>query len=180
MSDLALFLVRAAFVVVLWIFIFTIISVVRSDLFGQKLVRKVVNANAPQVLSTPILPPSAGQPATASGGFAQPASKSSKAAKPAIVAERLLITAGDKAGYQLKLGNRDITIGRSESSDLVIDDEFASTNHARLFKANGLWMVEDLNSTNGTYLDGEKVTSAVVLAAGAEVRIGKTAFELQG
>ncbi|MEO0024733.1 MAG: hypothetical protein RL196_1174, partial [Actinomycetota bacterium] len=68
MSDLALFLVRAAFVVVLWIFIFTIISVVRSDLFGQKLVRKVVNANAPQVLSTPILPPSAGQPATASGG----------------------------------------------------------------------------------------------------------------
>ncbi len=180
MSDLALFLVRAAFVVVLWIFIFTIISVVRSDLFGQKIVRKVVKANSPQVLSTPILPPSAGQPATPSVGFAQPESKLNKNAKPAIVPERLLITAGDKAGYQLKLQNRDITIGRAETSDLVIDDEFASTNHARLFKANGVWMVEDLKSTNGTYLDGEKVTAAVALTLGSEVRIGKTAFELQG
>lgn len=181
MSALALFLVRAAFVVVLWIFIFTVISVVRSDLFGQKVVRKIVKANAPKILSTPVLPTaasavgvSASSPVSASN--AARSSDSSSTEKP----ERLLITAGDKAGYQLKLVGREITIGRAESSDLVIDDEFASTNHARLIKKDGDWVVQDLGSTNGTFLDGKKLSTPVVLKLGAEVRIGKTAFELRG
>jgi pSer/pThr/pTyr-binding forkhead associated (FHA) protein len=97
-----------------------------------------------------------------------------------VAADRLLITAGDKAGYQLKLNHREITIGRAENSDLVIDDEFASTRHARLLKVDGAWVVEDLGSTNGTYLDGLKISSPVPLRLGSEVRIGKTAFELRG
>ena len=56
MSELALFLVRTGFVVVLWIFIFNIISVIRADLFGQKVVSRVASANAPQVVSAPIAP----------------------------------------------------------------------------------------------------------------------------
>jgi len=173
MSELALFLVRAAFVVILWIFIFTIISVVRSDLFGQKIVRKVVKQNSPQVLSTPVVPTAATRAQTA------PIAAGTKDAK-ALSPERLLITAGDKAGYQLKLDHREITIGRSANSDLVIDDEFASTHHARLVKQNGQWQVQDLGSTNGTFLDGVRVTSPVPLNLGSEVRIGKTAFELRG
>jgi hypothetical protein len=177
-SELALFLVRASFVVVLWIFIFTVISVVRSDLFGQKVVRKVVKANTPKILSTPVLPTATSGAAV--GGIPAsnlaPAKSGGKAAKP----ERLLITAGDKAGYQLNLEGREITIGRAENSDLVIDDEFASTNHARLVKVSDGWMVQDLGSTNGTYLDGKKISSPVELKLGAEVRIGKTAFELRG
>jgi hypothetical protein len=177
MSELALFLVRAAFVVILWIFIFTIISVVRSDLFGQKIVRKVVKAHSPQVLSSPVVPQAAvrasakTEPVSARG-----AGKDSKGG----AAERLLITAGDKAGYQLKLDRREVSIGRAQNSDLVIDDEFASTNHARLVKTGNEWVVQDLNSTNGTFLDGVKVTTPVPLRPGSEVRIGKTAFELRG
>jgi len=180
MSELALFLVRAAFVVILWIFIFTLISVVRSDLFGQKIVRKVVRQNSPQVLSTPVAPAA---PVRASASTAPvapvPSPKSGKDAKPGV-ADRLLITAGDKAGYQLKLDRREITIGRAANSDLVIDDEFASTHHARLVKMNDDWVVQDLGSTNGTFLDGVRVSTPVPLKVGSEVRIGKTAFELRG
>ena len=180
MSELALFLVRAAFVVVLWIFIFTVISVVRSDLFGQKVVRKVVKANSPKILSTPVLP-TATSGASLGGIPASNLAPARSVGKAAVEKpERLLITAGDKAGYQLNLDGREITIGRAENSDLVIDDEFASTNHARLVKVNDGWMVQDLGSTNGTYLDGKKISAPVALKLGAEVRIGKTAFELRG
>jgi hypothetical protein len=180
MSALALFLVRAAFVVVLWIFIFTVISVVRSDLFGQKVVRKIVKANAPKILSTPVLP-TAASVAGASLAAQTPVSASRLSeAQSRQKPERLLITAGDKAGYQLNLEGREITIGRAETSDLVIDDEFASTNHARLIKKDGDWVVQDLGSTNGTFLDGQRLSTPVVLKLGAEVRIGKTAFELRG
>ena len=180
MSELALFLVRAAFVVVLWIFIFTLISVVRSDLFGQKVVRKVVKANTPKVLSTPVLPTAAAGQTVAGIPGQNQASAKSPAKTNSANPERLLITAGDKAGYQLRLAGREITIGRAENSDLVIDDEFASTHHARLVKMEDGWVVQDLNSTNGTFLDGKKVTTPVALKLGAEVRIGKTAFELRG
>ena len=180
MSDLALFLVRAAFVVILWIFIFTLISVVRSDLFGQKIVRKVVKQNSPQVLSTPVAPAAPVRASSATAPVAaSTAPKGNREAKQGAP-ERLLITAGDKAGYQLKLGAREITIGRAANSDLVIDDEFASTHHARLVKMNDEWMVQDLGSTNGTFLDGVRVTTPVALKLGSEVRIGKTAFELRG
>jgi pSer/pThr/pTyr-binding forkhead associated (FHA) protein len=178
MSDLALFIVRASFVIILWIFIFSVISVVRSDLFGQKLVRRVVKDNSPKILSSPVLPQAAARASTQTELIMPKASDSNQPSK--IVADRLLITAGDKAGYQLKLDRREITIGRSESSDLVIDDEFASTNHAKLVKSNEEWTLQDLGSTNGTFLDGVKVTTPVTFKVGSEVRIGKTAFELRG
>lgn len=175
MSDLALFIVRAAFVVILWIFIFTLISVVRSDLFGQKIVRRVMKENSPKILSSPVVPQAASRAAAPTELVVPRASALNR-----VTPDRLLITAGDKAGYQLNLDRAEITIGRAESSDLVIDDEFASTNHARLVKAGNEWTLEDLGSTNGTYLDGAKVTAPVAFRVGSEVRIGKTAFELRG
>ena len=178
MSELALFIVRASFVVILWIFIFTLISVVRSDLFGQKLVRKVVKDNAPKVLSSPVAPPAPARASALAGAIAPKASVLKKENRTAP--DRLLITAGDKAGYQLMLDHREITIGRAETSDLVIDDEFASTNHARLVKNNDEWTLQDLGSTNGTFIDGVRVTMPVPFKLGSEVRIGKTAFELRG
>ena len=105
-------------------------------------------------------------------------SKPTRDSRPAP--DRLLITAGDKAGYQLKLDHREITIGRAENSDLVIDDEFASTNHARLVRVGNEWNLQDLGSTNGTFIDGVRVTTPVAFRVGSEVRIGKTAFELRG
>jgi pSer/pThr/pTyr-binding forkhead associated (FHA) protein len=90
-----------------------------------------------------------------------------------------VVTEGARKGLEIELRGRELTIGRSEDSDLIVDDEFASTFHAKLVLLNGDWMLQDLNSTNGTYLDGVKVTVPTSLKPKATVRVGKTSFELR-
>ena len=161
MSELALFLVRTGFLALLWIFIFSIISVIRADLFGQKVVSKVASANLPNTF------------VTAPG--AVPASP-----KPAEQkATKLVVTAGEKIGTEIALAGRQLTIGRAGDSDLVVDDEYTSTHHAKLVFINGEWLVQDLDSTNGTLLDGKKVTTTSVVPMNTQVRVGKTSFELR-
>jgi pSer/pThr/pTyr-binding forkhead associated (FHA) protein len=70
-------------------------------------------------------------------------------------------------------------IGRSPSADLVISDEFASNMHAKLVSVGDEWILQDLNSTNGTFLDGKRVTTPMTMRAGATVRIGTTTFDLR-
>lgn len=164
MSELALFLVRTGFLAVLWIFIFSIISVIRADLFGQKVVSRVASANAPKVVSSPVSP-------NAPGSLMMEANGSS--------ATKLVIVDGDKAGQVLPLDRRELTLGRAEDSDLVVDDEFASTNHAKLVLINNDWLIQDLNSTNGTFLDGSRVGTPAVVKLNTPVRVGKTVFELR-
>ena len=170
MSELALFIVRVGFLAVLWVFIFSIISVIRADLFGQKVVSRVASANAPKVVSAPGAPGSPGSP-TAAAGLVMPSNASN--------ATKLSITEGDKAGQNIALDKRELTIGRSEDSDLVITDEFASTHHAKLVLINNDWLIQDLNSTNGTFLDGSRVGTPAVLKINTPVRVGKTVFELR-
>lgn len=161
MSELALFLVRTGFLVLLWIFIFSIISVIRADLFGQKVVSKVASANLPNTFATASvpMPPS-------------PKLTDQKATK-------LVVTAGEKVGAEIALAGRQLTIGRSGDSDLVVDDEYTSTHHAKLVFINGDWLVQDLDSTNGTLLDGKKITTTQVVPMNTQVRVGQTSFELR-
>jgi hypothetical protein len=159
-SELALFLVRTGFLVLLWIFIFSIISVIRADLFGQKVVSRVAQANVPAVFSSPA------QPTTS-------------AAQAELKATKLVVTKGDKTGTEIALAGRQLTIGRAGDSDLIVDDEYASTHHAKLVFINGAWLIQDLDSTNGTFLDGQKVSTPVAVAINAQVRVGQTTFELR-
>jgi hypothetical protein len=160
-SELALFLVRTGFLALLWIFIFSIISVIRADLFGQKVVSKVASANLPNAF------------VTASG--TNPAS-----AKPSDQkATKIVVTAGEKIGTEIALSGRQLTIGRAGDSDLVVDDEFTSTHHAKLVFINGEWLIQDLDSTNGTLLDGKKITTTTVVPMNTQVRVGQTSFELR-
>jgi hypothetical protein len=159
-SELALFLVRTGFLVLLWIFVFSIISVIRADLFGQKVASKVAQANIPAFFSAP------------------PATNTESLAKE-IKASKLVVTAGDKAGLEIALAGRQLTIGRAGDSDLIVDDEYASTHHAKLVFINGEWLIQDLDSTNGTYLDGQKVATPVVVPTNTQVRVGQTTFELR-
>ena len=161
MSELALFLVRTGFLALLWIFIFSIISVIRADLFGQKVVSKVASANLPNAF------------VSASG--TNPAS-----AKPADQkATKIVVTAGEKIGTEIALSGRQLTIGRAGDSDLVVDDEFTSTHHAKLVFINGEWLIQDLDSTNGTLLDGKKIATTTVVPMNTQVRVGQTSFELR-
>jgi uncharacterized protein YqfA (UPF0365 family) len=160
-SELALFLVRTGFLVLLWIFIFSIISVIRADLFGQKVVSRVAQANVPTVFSSP---------AVAGSAPTQQAE---------LKATKLVVTAGDKVGTEIALAGRQLTIGRAGDSDLIVDDEYASTHHAKLVFINGDWLIQDLDSTNGTFLDGQKVSTPVAVAMNTQVRVGQTTFELR-
>jgi len=75
--------------------------------------------------------------------------------------------------------NGEISFGRSESCQVQLDDNYVSTMHARLFSKENNWFVEDLGSTNGTYLNRVKVTAPAPLAVGDEVRVGKTIVEIR-
>lgn len=161
MSELALFLVRTGFLALLWIFIFSIISVIRADLFGQKVVSKVASANMPKAFAT------------------VPGSTTTSANPAEQKATKLVVTAGEKTGTEIALAGRQLTIGRAGDSDLVVDDEYTSTHHAKLVFINGEWLIQDLDSTNGTLLDGKKVATTQVVPMNTQVRVGQTSFELR-
>jgi pSer/pThr/pTyr-binding forkhead associated (FHA) protein len=91
----------------------------------------------------------------------------------------LVVTAGSLKGTTIPLGQAPILIGRAPESTLVLDDDYASGRHARLSLRHGVWMVEDLGSTNGTFLGRNRVQDPVPIAPGAQVRIGRTVLELR-
>jgi pSer/pThr/pTyr-binding forkhead associated (FHA) protein len=158
-SELAILLVRLGVLVLLWLFVFAAIRVIRIDVYGPRVPKASRPATAP--------PPR--QAATA----AKPPTKKGKQAR------HLVITAGSLAGTTVELENAPVTIGRAPESTLVLTDDYASSHHARLLPRDGQWYVEDLGSTNGTYLDKAKVTGLTPVPPGAKVRIGKTVLELR-
>jgi pSer/pThr/pTyr-binding forkhead associated (FHA) protein len=161
MSALTLTLIRLAFLAVLWLFVIAAVGVVRTDLFGSAIAGRRQARRAQR--ARPAAPPRAPR---ASGGMR---------AAP----QRLLVTAGALAGTTLGLSDEQITIGRANDATLVLNDDYASTRHARLFPQDGQWIVEDLGSTNGTYLDRQKVTRPTPVPVGVPIRIGKTVLELR-
>ena len=94
-------------------------------------------------------------------------------------ARYLVVTEGALVGARITLSGQPVLIGRADDSTLVLNDDYASTRHARLSQRGSEWYVEDLGSTNGTYLDRAKVTTAARVPVGTPVRIGKTAIELR-
>ncbi|BDZ45400.1 hypothetical protein GCM10025866_13090 [Naasia aerilata] len=94
-------------------------------------------------------------------------------------ASRLVITSGPKAGVEIELGTEPLTIGRSSESGLQILDDYTSTHHARLLLWNDEWVIQDLDSTNGTFLDGKRVTIPTQVPVNTPVKVGATSFELR-
>jgi len=91
----------------------------------------------------------------------------------------LLAVAGDRnlgAKYYLV---DEVSIGRAGNCQIVIDDTYASQQHARVFESNGGFMVEDIGSTNGTYVNGRKISYPLELRPGDRIKIGKTVFEFR-
>lgn len=103
-----------------------------------------------------------------------PAPKPSRKAK---LPRKLVVTDGDgaRAGSFILDGN--LQIGRAEDCQIRVGDTYVSQVHARVFRRDGAWYVEDMGSTNGTYLNQQRVTSPAELRAGDRVQIGKTVLE---
>ncbi|MGR2752379.1 FHA domain-containing protein FhaB/FipA [Agromyces arachidis] len=174
MSELTLLVLQLGFLLLLWVFVFAIVYALRSDLFGQR-VRKL----QPEVAAAgpaPIPSAGAGAPTAAVDRPSAPAGGGDATTENAT---RLVITSGTKAGAEFPLGRDEITIGRSSDSAIIIRDDYTSTHHARLMLWNGRWMIQDLDSTNGTYLNGSRVSVPTPIPLGATVKVGATTFELR-
>ncbi len=166
MSELTLTVLRLGLLVGLWAFVFAVVGVLRGDLYGTR-VNKRTNTPAK---GNPVAPGGDGR----RGRAPKPAKPSKKGPT------RLVVTAGPLSGTTLPLRPAGTLIGRSPECALVLDDDYASGRHARLYQDDkGTWFVEDLRSTNGTYLGATRLTEPREVAAGSVLRIGQTMLELQ-
>ncbi|MEV8368373.1 FHA domain-containing protein [Microbacterium sp. NPDC064584] len=173
MSELTLLLLRIGFLVLLWFFVFAVVYSLRADLFGVK-VRRMPE---PAAAATP--PASAPRSNTAPVAPAKVPSGKKGGPATTDAVSRIVITSGPKAGLELPLGTEPLTIGRSSESGLVIRDDYTSSHHARLVLWGDQWMIQDLDSTNGTWHDGARVSSPVPITVGAPIKVGATTFELR-
>lgn len=147
MPQLVLTTLKFVFLALLYVFLARAIRVIYLDLVGTR---------APK--------PAQPRPAAA---------PKRKRASP----RSLIVTESDADPRTVELGSDGVTIGRGESCQIVLGDTYASQFHARVFPRDGAWFVEDLGSTNGTYLNRAKVMEPTPLGVGDEIRIGKTTLE---
>jgi pSer/pThr/pTyr-binding forkhead associated (FHA) protein len=81
------------------------------------------------------------------------------------------------AGTRHPLGD-EVTVGRAAGCTVTLEDNYVSQLHARVFRKDDAVFVEDLGSTNGTYVNGQKLTGTVMVKRGDLVRIGSTVLEV--
>jgi pSer/pThr/pTyr-binding forkhead associated (FHA) protein len=176
MSELTLLVLRIGFLILMWAFVFMIVYALRSDLFGNR-ARKLPQQAASDTFPVSPLPAAAAAPTPAAAAVTEPVRSQPQAS--GSTPRRLVITSGPKEGMELELPTEQLTIGRSSESGLVIRDDYTSTHHARLMLWNDEWVIQDLDSTNGTFLDGTRVTLPTPVPLGSTVTIGTTSFELR-
>ena len=156
MSELVLLGLKFAFLALLWLFILFAGHVIRTDLFGRRV---------------PLT-----QPATASAPLKD--TKRSRRAAEKALPTMLRITQGKQAGLAMALG-QSLKVGRSADCQLILDDDYVSTRHARIYLTGRGYMVEDLGSTNGTYVNNARVSSPVAFDRTDTLRIGRTLMILE-
>ncbi|MCT7352615.1 FHA domain-containing protein [Streptomyces sp. 15-116A] len=169
MSELTLTVMRLGFLAVLWLFVIVAVQVIRSDLFGTRVTQRGARRDAgrAQQQAARQAPP---QQRQQSGGGRRGRNAPTK----------LVVTEGTLTGTTVALQGQTITLGRAHDSTIVLDDDYASSRHARIYPdRDGQWIVEDLGSTNGTYLDRTRLTTPTPIPLGAPIRIGKTVIELR-
>ncbi|WP_330338876.1 FHA domain-containing protein FhaB/FipA [Streptomyces sp. NBC_00557] len=171
MSELTLTVMRLGFLAVLWLFVIVAVQVIRSDLFGTRVTQRGSRRDAGRQQQAPrqqaaAPPPQRGQQGGGRRGRNAPT--------------KLVVTEGTLTGTTVALQGQTITLGRAHDSTIVLDDDYASSRHARIYPdRDGQWIVEDLGSTNGTYLDRSRLTTPTPIPLGAPIRIGKTVIELR-
>ncbi|GAA3393815.1 FHA domain-containing protein FhaB/FipA [Cryptosporangium minutisporangium] len=168
MPEVVLAVARFGFLALLWVFVFAVVGVIRRDLTGARQPRLVATPRG-----VPLAPP--GRPAKAKRGLFGSGGSGGGAGMP----RTLVVTEGALAGTRITLSDLPITLGRADDSTLVINDDYASAQHARLVPRAGEWLIEDLGSTNGTYLGQTKISGPTPVPLGAPIRIGRTSIELR-
>jgi pSer/pThr/pTyr-binding forkhead associated (FHA) protein len=151
MPEALLTILKFCFLALLWLFFVRVLWAVWSE----------VNAPAP-----------------APAGAPPRAAPASGRAAPAESASLRILEPGDRRGTTYQLGD-EVTVGRAGNCQVALsDDSYASQLHARIFRRDGRFWLEDLGSTNGTYLNAKPVTAPVALRRGDRVQVGRTVLEV--
>jgi len=154
-AEFTVLVLKIAFLAILWLFIILLAAVVNSDMLGRKQAKHHDSESTPQ--------PKAAK-----------ATKRNKK-EPWVLA----IDSGIHAGDRLQLVET-VHIGRSEACELVLDDDYVSSMHALLsHQSNGTWALKDLGSTNGTYVNGERIEDPRIVGVNDLIRIGEVQMRLE-
>ncbi|MGD8201662.1 FHA domain-containing protein FhaB/FipA [Ornithinimicrobium sp. W1679] len=155
MGELTLNLVRLGVIVLLWAFVFSVVGALRGDLYGTR------------VLSRGAGPP----PRKESRGERRERKKQTPT--------HVVVTEGRLRGTSVPLHDAGLLVGRNPECALVLTDDYASGRHLRIYPGTDAWYVDDLGSTNGTLVDGQRITTGARLEPGSQIRIGQTVLELR-
>lgn len=164
MTEFALTLLRLAFLGALWLFVIITVVALRRDLLQPREARPTSDR--------PVKPPKPTKPP-------KPAKPPKAKKKAAGAGPSLIVIDGPLANTVIPLGTAQITLGRAPDSTIVIDDDYASSRHARIYPSDGGWIVEDLGSTNGTWIERTRITQPTALTPGTPLRVGRTTLQLQ-
>jgi hypothetical protein len=169
MGEFAVLTFKIAFLVLLWLFIAFIALTIRTDMVGRK-VRPAKVAAAGVVE----------RQAAATGRPGRAGSAPPRRRRPGA-AEVVAIDSGALAGQRFQLVD-EVRIGRSADCELYLDDEYVTSKHphARLSRmADGGWLLTDLGSTNGTYVNGVRITGPKAVTPADTIQIGRTQMRLE-
>ncbi|MFI9050510.1 FHA domain-containing protein [Streptomyces sp. NPDC053427] len=173
MSELTLTVMRLGFLAVLWLFVIVAVQVIRSDLFGTRVTQRGAARRGGQEARAQRQAAPPQQQRRQEGGRGNNRQRRGAPTK-------LVVSEGSLTGTTVALQGQTISLGRAHDSTIVLDDDYASSRHARIYPdRDGQWIVEDLGSTNGTYLDRTRLTTPTPIPLGAPIRIGKTVIELR-
>lgn len=168
MSELTITLLRFGFLALLWIFIFAVIASQSRDLMiGNKARAALAGVRAKRATQREQRPKAhAAGPGPTTGGTRH---------RP----QHLVIVDGPLSGSSFHVGSAPVLLGRSTEATIPLEDDYASGRHARLFPQGSRWFLEDLGSTNGTFVEGRQLTRAAAVEPGVQFRVGRSVMELR-
>lgn len=172
------FLLRAVVLVLLWGFVVAAIVAIRYDVFGGRPSRRATRragAAADQRVVAPQAPPPPAAPAPAAPAPARSSRRDNSSARPA----RLVVVEGPSAGTGVALSSLPVTIGRAADATVMLADDYVSNHHAKLSPRGDEWLLEDVGSTNGTFIGDRKITAPTAVGVGSRIRIGRNVLEVQ-
>ncbi|MFT4008819.1 MAG: FHA domain-containing protein [Nocardioidaceae bacterium] len=167
-TDFTLLLIRLAYLVVLWTFVLSVVSVIRSDMFGARVETSRAGRREAKA-----------QQKAQQKANAKAAKQAGSTKRPRGAPSHVYIVDGPNAGDTISLDLAPLLIGRGTDAQIRLDDDYVSTRHARIANSGDQWYVEDLGSTNGTYIENHRITQPTALTPGQRIRIGKTTMELR-
>jgi pSer/pThr/pTyr-binding forkhead associated (FHA) protein len=164
-SELTLTVLRLGFLVLLWLFVVSVVAVLRRDLFGTRVVQRPARRRETEPPRRPSPPPAEER---------RPAPRQQPRGP-----RQLVVTDGSLKGTSISLGDAAVTVGRAAGNTLVLNDDYASSRHARLYRDGDRWVLEDLGSTNGTFVGEERISAPTPVDAGVRLRVGRSVLELR-